>query len=174
MALAENFLSAAAGVDSHDYEAEATGLPAIDSKNMLPLLLGESSYGPRDEIHISEFALISGNYKILTGHDRIIDKLKGKGDMPFDVHGVGWGLQAVRNSLAKGRNCTAGCLFNIQEDPNEDNQIMDRPDLVAKMLNRLQELNKHNFNPNRGKPFAQACKVAVKKYRGFYGPFIDI
>ena len=94
--------------------------------------------------------------------------------MTFDCHGVGWGPEAVAHSLAPGRNCSSGCLFDIIADPNEDHQIKDKPEVVAQMMQRLQELNKSNFNPGRGAQNKLACEVAVNKYDGFYGPFIDV
>lgn len=163
----------AAGVDPFDDKAKLAGLPPVDSMNMLPLLTGRVKEGPRTEIHLSNQTLISGRYKILTGQDSIIPIIRGD-RMPFDVHGVGWGPQAVWNSIKVGRDCTKGCLFDIQSDPNEDHQIMDRPDIVEKMLARLVELNKDNFTPDRGEPSFAACSVGIKKYKGFYGPFVDI
>lgn len=95
--------------------------------------------------------------------------------MTFDVHANGWGLPAIKNTLSRGRNCEAGCLFNIAEDEAEDNELAaEHPDIVEKMMARLKELNKGNFNPDRGTPTTLGCDVAVEKYGGFYGPFINI
>ena len=41
------------------------------------------------------------------------------------------------------------------------------------MQDRLAELNKNNFNPDRGEPDQQACVQAAAS-GGFYGPFIDV
>jgi len=72
-------------------------------------------------------------------------------------------------------NCgPAGCLFNVFTDPTEHNDIAeDYPELRQLMLQRLDELNRGEFQPNRGRPDAHACKVARTKWKGFYGPFVD-
>ena len=56
-----------AGVDPKDEAAAAAKLPPVDSLDMWPLVSGQTSTSPRTDIHISVNALISGNYKILTG-----------------------------------------------------------------------------------------------------------
>ena len=140
---------------------------------MLPLLTGVTKEGPRKEIHLSNNTLIMGKYKLLTGQDAIVSVIP-KDRMPFDVHGVGWGPQAVWNSVKIGRDCSKGCLFDIQSDPNEDHEIKDRPDVVEQMFKRLVELNTNNFTPERGEACFTACKVGMNKYKGFYGPFVDI
>lgn len=38
----------------------------------------------------------------------------------------------------------------------------------------MDELNKHVFNPNRGKVTIHACIAALFKYGGYYGPFIPL
>jgi arylsulfatase B len=194
-------LCAIAGVDALDERAAAKNVPAVDSMNMWPLLSGKVApgRGPRHEIHVSRKTLIQGKYKLLTGSDGAILKYVWRTEQPavrtssrltdlfslvrrlhhedlmtFDVHGVGWGPAAVEHSIMPGRNCSRGCLFDIMADPNEDHQIKDQPEVVAQMMQRLQELNKSNFNPNRGAQNKLACEVAVDKYGGFYGPFIDV
>jgi len=46
-------------------------------------------------------------------------------------------------------------------------------DKLKQMQDRLAELNKNNFNPDRGEPDQQACVQAAAS-GGFYGPFIDV
>ena len=42
------------------------------------------------------------------------------------------------------------------------------------VLQRLRELNRGVFAPDRGKPAKRACVVASACYRGFYGPFAGL
>lgn len=142
------------------------------------MLLGHTASSQRAEIHISGNCLIQNQYKLLTGSTDDIGvlplKLLTHGHMLLDTHAVGWGLQAFKNSITIGRDCSKGCLFNILDDPNEDKQIKDKPEVLASMMERLTELNKGIFKPDRGKPSAKACKIAEEKYRGYYGPFVGI
>ncbi|GBG30284.1 Arylsulfatase B [Hondaea fermentalgiana] len=171
----------AAGVDPTDDRAAAANLPPIDSISHWKRLTTtqEDAANQRTEIHVSAMALIQGKYKIVTGTDNEIAydflNMTKTGLMPFDVHAVGYGPSAIKNTLTLGRDCTAGCLFDIIADPNEDNEITkDNPEIVAKMMARLKELNKNNFHPDRGQPSKLACTVSNKLYSGFYGPFIDV
>jgi len=163
------------GLDAHDERAEKANLPPVDSVSHWKLLNGEVQQGARDEIHVSKECLISGKYKLVMGSDTSILPVKFGSRMTFDVHAVGYGLQAVLNTLKPGRDCRNGCLFNIVDDPNEDNELTHSyPEIVSKMMARLKDLNKSNFNPNRGRQTKLACNVAQNLYHGFYGPFIDL
>jgi arylsulfatase B len=142
---------ALAGVDPHDERAASAGLPAVDSINMWPLLSGARGARGRSEIHISPVTLILGPYKLLTGADSgSINKHQQPGFVPFDSYLPGYGAAALVNSKMH-RNCSAGCLFDILNDPSERVDLApSRPDLVDKLWARLRELNKSVFNPRRG------------------------
>ena len=56
-----------AGVDPTDEEAAKAKLLPIDSMNMWPLISGQNSTSLRTDIPASNFTLISGDYKIITG-----------------------------------------------------------------------------------------------------------
>jgi len=166
----------AAGIQNvKDDSASKAGLPGLDSVSQWPLITGKTQDAPRKEIHISKMTVIQGDYKLVTGGDGAIISIFDTKYMPFDCHGWGWGVKSLECSFRRGRDCSKGCLFNIKEDPNEDNEITkSHPELRDQLLARLKELNQDNFEPNRGEPYDLGCTVAIEKYHGFYGPFIGV
>jgi len=69
-----------------------------------------------------------------------------------------------------------GCLFNVDEDPNERNDLADADEfkeIGSELKKLLEEANKSNFNPNRGKSSEEGCNTALKN-GGYLGPFIEI
>ena len=155
---------ALADVDPTDNRAAKANLPPIDSLNMWPLISGQNSTSPRTDIPISNFTLISGDYKILTG----------------DISSSTWtGPHSPNTTTHPGTNIiehcgTKGCLFNIKEDPTEHNNLADSlPDKLKDMQNKLAEYQATHFNPDRGKKWPGACDTAINKYGGFWGPFVD-
>lgn len=81
----------------------------------------------------------------------------------------GW----VTDCNANGKK---GCLFNIFEDPEEHVDLGDQEmyePIVDHMLERLVQLNKTMFDPDRGGEHFIAC-IAGFYYGGYLGPFLDI
>ena len=153
-----------AGVDPTDEAAAAAKLPPVDSLDMWPLISGENTTSPRTEIHASIHALISGDYKILTG--RMLQ--------------AGWTGPHYPNQtnpssgIKEAVDCgDMGCLFNIKEDPEERNNLASsNPDMLKEMRMKLVHLNGTYFNPDRGKAWEPACRRAVEDYGNFWGPFL--
>ena len=154
-----------AGVDPTDKKAAAANLPPVDSLDMWPLISGKNSTSPRVDIPASINALISGDYKILTG----------------EMMQAGWtGPQYPNSTHPKGGigavvNCgESGCLFNIKEDPEERVNLAEKmPDVLKNMQMKLDKYLKTYFNPKRGGPWPGACQTAVEKYGNFWGPFLS-
>ena len=46
------------------------------------------------------------------------------------------------------------------------------PDMLKTMQQKLQKYQETYFNPDRGSASPEACKVALEKYGGFWGPFL--
>ena len=151
-----------AGVDPTDEEAAKAKLPPIDSMNMWPLISGQNSTSPRTDIPASNLTLISGDYKIITGN----------------VSWSAWTGPHSPNTTSKVpsaiENCGDGCLFNIKTDPTEHvNLATEMPDVLKEMQKKLKKYQETYFNPDRGKNSLAACDVALNKYGGFWGPFIQ-
>jgi arylsulfatase I/J len=161
-----------AGVDPEDTKAKAAGLPPIDSLNMWPLLSGETKTSPRTEIelgdstggHTTITGLIQGEWKILVGP---IDQDGWQGPT-FPNKTTNW------DSGKSIDHCGKGCLFNIIDHPTEHFDVAEKnPDILTKLQNRLDELTKTVFSPNRGPVDPKACETALNKYGGFWGPWLD-
>ena len=76
------------GVSADDASAKAAGLPAVDSQDQWPVLAGDSP-SVRDEIHISQWTLISGDYKLLTGYGLYSSGLHSYGLYSSGLRGYG-------------------------------------------------------------------------------------
>ena len=157
---------ALAGVDPTDEAAAKAKLPPIDSLNMWPLISGANSTSPRTEIPVSNSTFISGDYKIITG-DKVGD---------YDVHtGPQFpNITTGPHDIYKTAKCGDGCLYNIQLDPNEyDDLATKMPHVLEMMQEKLQEYQKTLFNPDRGQESPEACEAALNKYGEFWGPFLS-
>ena len=154
--------SALAGVDPTDDRAAKANLPPIDSLNVWPLISGQNSTSPRVDIPISNFTLISGDYKILTG----------------DIREAGWTGPVYPNTtktpgISAVEKCGSGCLYNIKEDPEERRNLASTmPDVLKEMQTKLSKYQASLFYPDRGHVWPGACQVGLDKYGGFWGPFL--
>ena len=154
---------ALAGVDPTDKSAAEAKLPPIDSLNMWPLISGQNSTSPRVDIPVSNFTLISGDYKILTG----------------DIQSATWGGPFSPNTTANpGRytiaHCGEGCLYNIIEDPTEHHNLAEsNPAKLKEMQNKLAQYQATHFHPDRGRKWPGACTAALDQYGGFWGPYVS-
>jgi len=165
-----------AGIEVPRKESEDSELPAIDSVDIWPLLLGETEKSPRKEIPLSNVSLIVGDYKIIW-HD--------------SVQIAGWSGPDYPDSSSsredvelRTMNCSTGCLFNVAEDRGEHKDLaaLD-PIRTEAMKVRLLELKEGFFeNDDRGAdacPSEQmgmpcACWMALNYYGGYMGPFQEI
>ena len=135
-------------------------LPPIDSMNMWPLISGLNSTSPRTDIPASNFTLISGDYKIITGNQSM-----SVWTGPHSPNTTSKGLYAMEN-------CGDGCLFNIKTGPTEhDNLATKMPDVLEEMQRILKKYQDTHFNLDRGKKWPEACTTFLNKYGGFWGPF---
>ena len=162
MHIADWYSTFCALADPTDENAKQANLPPIDSLNMWPLISGQNSTSPRTDVPVSNFTLISGDYKILTG----------------DITSATWGGPFSPNTTANpGRNttqhCGDGCLYNIKEDPTEHNNLAaENPAKLKEMQDKLAQYQATHFHPDRGKKWPGACTAAVDQYGGFWGPFV--
>lgn len=183
-----------AGADPTDHKAAKAGLPAHDSIDQWPMLSGanvsaqrtrveigstpgmhssglDSIQGDRYDFHAMVGGLIVPPYKILIGY--------GDND---GINMAGWtGPQSPNSSGVPpfssmvdtcGRTPETGCLFNVYEDPGEHRNLAnEKQELFRSLLQELEVVNRSVFSPVRGKKSAAACD-AVKRYGGFWGPFL--
>ena len=166
-----------AGVDHTDAEAVAAGLPAVDGKDIWADVIQTASQPTRTQIHLSSDALIDGRLKIVTGTQGMsmwTPQVYPREGMPQPLQVVP-GPSKIKQLDHWPQDCTLGCLYDIIADPNERyNMAAEKPEDLARMMALLAELNKTNYEPNRGSGDKTACTVAASKYSGYYGPFVGI
>ena len=169
------FASIAGVKDPEDAPAKRDGLPPVDGVDQSGVLLlgpgviSDDGSDPR-ELHISTNCLLSGRYKLVTGVQPM----------------TGWTGPSYPNNTGsqpsffpKGWKYDAGDgeLYDVVADETEHHNLAStHPDVLARLQQRLKELNgKSFFNPGRGTPDRQAC-VQAKKYGGAkggtYGPWV--
>ena len=65
------------------------------------------------------------------------------------------------------------CLFNLSADPGESASVSAaQPELFARMLARVDELQRSVYSPDRGDVDAGACEQALGPNGGYWGPWL--
>jgi len=73
---------------------------------------------------------------------------------------------------APSADCSAGCLFNVFDDPHELHEISAaNPAVVAELKAQVAALEATVWSPWRGGDSGLACEVAFANHSGFIGPF---
>lgn len=193
-----------AGVESTDYEARKANRYMVEN-GLTPLLhpvdgraqwqsIINNQNGRPDPLHLSANALLWWPYKLVTGtqpysfwqgtiYPNCSVTVKDLKDGPFfsDMHVFGIPVPLSDNTTQQdaytfAEDCgDGGCLFNVEVDPTEHNDLAQDPayaNQLFKMQMKLYWKNMQNFNPNRGEPALQACDQGAD-LGGFYGPFVD-
>lgn len=169
--------AALAGVDPTDHKAAAANLPPIDSHNLWPLLSGKSKSSPRTELAIGDFhkqtslvgGIISGGYKVIVG----TNAQAGWAGPMFPNTTSHW--NPSKSFQTCGNTSATGCMYDILNDPGEHANVAQRkPKIFKEMLARIAEIQKGAFSPDRGVQDPDACKFAIQKYGGFWGPFVGV
>jgi arylsulfatase B len=191
-------LPALAGINVDELESnyEDNRVPPVDAINIWPFIIeddgdtkegnnnsAKQGHAPRDWIPLSKYALIVGDHKLIWNEDKQVDI-------------AGWTYPNYPTSHTKGRdeiynqtvNCSSGCLFNVQTDPGEHNDIAKlQPLRVQTMKSQLQALRKGFYdNDEKGSDSCPkeynmgsnqllcACWMATNYYGGFLGPYQEV
>lgn len=162
--------SALAGVDPSDAWAAASGLPPVDSLNMVPLLTGVNTTSPRDTILVNKNLIVHKQWKLIRGDTDAIE--------------AGWAGLHYPNGTSISTDTwvgdydvkcpKAGCLYNVLDDPSEYNECSAaHPDIVKQLSAMMDEESKSIFSVSH-KDDPQCKKTAYQKYGGFYGPWLEV
>eukprot|EP00912_Choanoflagellata_sp_UC4_P001166 UC4_evm1s728 len=153
-----------AGVDPRDIEGQAAGVPAVEGFNMMPMLLGENSTSPREEIFFGPDTLIQGPWKIMRGSVKMNawsgPTYPNKSNITLDKF------------TAKFTNVNPG-LFNVEDDMTEHNNLAsENPAIVKALLSRLDELSSTIWD-NKWTGYESTCNKAAAniKNENFIGPY---
>ncbi len=133
---------------------------------MWPVLSGANMTSPRKEILVRADTLVSGDYKVILGK----------------VSGASWAGPQYPNTSSPGHevmhgelDCTTGCLFNVQVDPTEHQDLaIEEPARLKNLIARLKDLAQTIWH-RPTTPEDPACnKTAYEVYGGFLGPWREI
>eukprot|EP01051_Picozoa_sp_SAG22_P004261 SAG22_NODE_224_length_14744_cov_7.467668_7_plen_190_part_00 len=150
------------------------------------MIAGENLTSPRTELFVTSDLLIMGDWKLITG----------------TASSASWAgptypnASSVNNTLDRyTAHCsgpdvdsdpesTGPCLYNVGNTPGlgdwtEHNDVSaDHPDIVNKMLARLEQLRPTIWsNPNGAADYQESCLNSASVfagYGGFYGPWCEI
>jgi len=185
-----------AGLDAEDAEAEAAGLPPIDSIDQWPYLSGQTPEPPRRELPIGSTADATDTWasrsdvvvRALIQRDPSDSSKLWKlmlGQEPMAVwtgpHFPNATTAAQRDFADVYAECgfEQGCLFELCTDPSEhENVAAANPEVVRRLRAAMEEHNATVFAPPRPESPA-ACAVALDRYRdpahdfGWWGPFAE-
>lgn len=187
------------GVDPTDHRAAAAGLPPVDGMNLWPYISGLVSSSPRKTLPLGGSSchwlhplpdcinLWGDGTNTTTVVDTVIEDQGSEGlwKLITGRHSEsGWQGPMFPNASTFNWNSSKaiyecgsrGCLFRLDTDPSERYNLIDEEaDRAARMLTTIQEVNRSTFSPMRGVPLMkEACKVSMERYKGFWGPFLDL
>lgn len=168
--------AAIGGIDDiEDHKAKLAGLPPVDSVNLWDYIRGAAATSPRTSVIIGDGNGGVGGALIATENGQIWKRLEGLITM------AGWTGPECPNATFKtppGAKCSPFCLFRLDVDPNEYTDLANSTDSSAtKMATQLKTLMtdavKTGFRPNRGPSDPASCLAAVKKWSGYWGPWVE-
>ena len=191
-----------AGVDPKDAQAESANvwlksrnlstLAPVDGKQGQLDAIFQGAAGPRadEPLFISGNALLSYPYKLVTGKQpymvhtgplypncSTVGRFVSGGGPDF----VDFGVLEKKVDLGDDHywrgDCGDGCLFNIEDDPTESQDLSRDPKYQAQlkqMIDTLADMNKTLFLPERGETDVKACYSIMLNGAGHFGPFVDI
>ena len=158
----------------------ARAVPAVDGYDMWRYIVGEEEDSPRQEVMVARCehpnqhkipnstypcsgAYIHGDYKIITG---------------IQYYGFWQGPRypnATTNHSTFDHfvDCGSGCLFNIQDDPSEYNDLRStHPDILNDMRARLLAHNATQFDAPRAPKSGRECDAYRDAHHGYLGPYL--
>eukprot|EP01084_Bolivina_argentea_P056022 102589_1 len=167
-----------AGVDANDRVAIGHGLPETDSLSMWGLLSGKQADSPRQEVVISPYTLINGEYKLI------------KENLFYNV----WSTAISPNSetlsedalKATYGSCSdeGGCLFNVVDDPSEYHELSEtHADMKEFLVERLAQAQDSIYTnedsgtdacPSKRSYTYCGCWMAEHHYNFFVGPYQNL
>lgn len=176
--------AALAGVHNvADSSATKLGLPDVDSINVWPLLSGATHSSPRVEAPLStgmgwkgpEIGGHGGSGYVVSCPSAACHKSVTPAHALFKL------VRAVQNDCWRGCgapgksvNCNTGCLFNLDDDPEERNNLAQaHPELLAALQARALEIDATAYQSRGVFSMAPgATNAARSKWSGFFGPWL--
>lgn len=179
--------------------SEVVGLrwgPHSSTYSMARYLSGESIESPRTEIILGAGntggtvnfieAAIRGSWKLINGTIPCgWDTWQGPVFPNASSVRMPWGGVRLTSKLGPDRNCPprpTTYLFNIKNDPNESNNVVDLyPEKVAELVKLIQKgrMNGHPFESDHDRTNTRArlqayCENFRDRHHGFLGQYMDM
>eukprot|EP00854_Cymbomonas_tetramitiformis_P016233 gene16233-19265_t len=183
-----------ANVSTADAEAAETnawlqeqGLPLLAPVDSVPGLWDAIVSGKQENrrpiLHLSAESVLAWPYKLITGvqpysswtGELFPNCSNGTQHSPWfmDTKLFNQRLPDAHSEERWLQDCAHGCLFNVEDDPTEHNDLSgSHPQRLEALQTLLSQLNRSNFNPGRGSMSRQSCMKALE-VGGYYGPFLD-
>jgi len=157
-----------AGVDPFDSWANASGLPGVDSVNVWPYLSGQQAQSPRSDFLVDSTMIVAGKWKYVEPGTKMVEAAHGgphypnasTATDPIDSHS--WKCPAT------------GCLFDLEADLPEMNEISAQHPDIVKQLNQLLQKEKATIWKAEHKDDPECEKTANERYGGFFGPWLEL
>jgi len=189
-----------AGQDWFDRKAERAGLPSTDSYNMWPVLSGETETNPREHVWIGDvlkeedtrsWGVTTVGGMILRKDVHLFKLILGMGEgetvrcaSDGDPMNLELNFTAKRFPTADFCSVTQrcdrtpenGCLFDVNADPGEKNNLAEEHHIVFnEMLRLMDEEGQTVLSEFRGLPKnSDMCTVGFKDYNSFWGPWLHM
>ena len=166
-----------------DGRAAALGLPAVDSLDVWPMVSGANTTSPRVELPLN------GNGSIMSFPGTGLIVTCPASPACRGSHGR---FKLLRGSFANGGaypgpttpnatkgivpfDCGRGCLFDLDADPTEhDDLAAHKPALLRKLIDLAEAYDATTYqSPGGADADPKAIQAADAKYGGFWGPWQD-
>ena len=162
-----------AGVDPDD---SGTGKFPVDGLDVWPIITGETTTTPHDEIilgfnYTNRGAIISGNYKLIVGSQQ--DHCDHLMWSPLDY---------PCSNGSTGNDCNPHCLYDIVNDPSEKEDLVNKePDILQKMLQKYNAYGKEprsmqdqGYHNDSSLPVLKGACQYMKGKGGYWRPWKNI
>lgn len=186
-----------AGVDPTDLEAEAAGLPPIDSVDVWGYVSGQQAASPRTMMVVGapsgwhdiwggvkhNASVVGVIYDNRTNHSDVSQGNLWKLLVNGESMAIWTGPEFPNASTAtEGTtaetvffDCDEGCLYELDQDPTERADVASvYPQVFAELKRLAEDFNATVFSPDRGAVETLACTTAQTTYQNFWGPFLQL